>query len=853
VICLCQSRILEENGRKEIERKEARGASVIVSHLLRYFRKETLWPTSADEYEVHEHDALDRVFKLFQSIDGNLNVHGLMSRNNVNQEKEIHPWVRIKAKSRKETVMFRVLPEEERVEVYGRTKIAGNILDVASKVCFSEAGGKFLKAVNGHSNIFETVFHLQDGGKRKHVYLQTRRETIKGKMFVIAHSDLEEDHDDYDEVTKGKTNLLKANGGVVLEKINDNKCTLTILTSYDAGGLGFGSDSLDNTTYLEGQFKKIVEGFLWNLKQSFKSKSERARVEQILKAREHTAEINWRDSVDELSTEEETILAKADVWLNNVSQNLDLWTRIEHSDDVGVVMMRNSIVMKGEPLRNLKAAKKLKETIIEKCDSQGFGREIRNSLGDKDDALEAHEALLAARQITRKSGNMSEDLLSRRFTNRAAHDCIVDADSKNDLSENGFLSGISWRRHPFTVRKAKAKAKAKAKKDSEGGLLSTRRKMFASKKTNFTETLQNGFMGQVMKKMLAEDDGDALLLTRGFMKSGRRKTSSKKKSLRKSSERSAKEEGLTNSNDTIHMGYCAATIDAPFNLIKAWYMDDYGDKGLREEAGEAEAAKRKLEVVNDHHFIEYRRVQGTWPFRDRSSVLKHVAYDWSADTFICATLPAEYEDVEEEDKVVRTQYAGVFKLTKLGENLCYAQALFSLDDPGMIPTWVVQNRTHTFLRSMVVMKSELSEKTLASKILTFDERINKLRRRMGLKWVEESILEKTAIFIGAGLSKYLFELGWTTVFIGFFIIAISEVVSDILTVLVCSKYLDIKMTADNVKMNMVHVSNRFISLLTPSLCGLVGFILVAIRLEEKHFKEYGNEHFEDFDEEDFEE
>jgi len=53
------------------------------------------------------------------------------------------------------------------------------------------------------------------------------------------------------------------------------------------------------------------------------------------------------------------------------------------------------------------------------------------------------------------------------------------------------------------------------------------------------------------------------------------------------------------------------------------------------------------------------------------------------------------------------------------------------------------------------MKRELSEKTLAAKVLTFEERLNKLRRRMALKWVEESIVEKTAIYVGAPMSKYV--------------------------------------------------------------------------------------------------
>jgi len=110
-------------------------------------------------------------------------------------------------------------------------------------------------------------------------------------------------------------------------------------------------------------------------------------------------------------------------------------------------------------------------------------------------------------------------------------------------------------------------------------------------------------------------------------------------------------------SQTIHMGYTAGTIDAPANIVKAWFMDDYGESGLREELNESEYSKKQIVGrVNDHHFVDYRRTPGMWPLKDRDVVLKHVSADWTKKTFISASVPTVSEEVEEYDQVVRTQY-----------------------------------------------------------------------------------------------------------------------------------------------------------------------------------------------------
>jgi len=372
------------------------------------------------------------------------------------------------------------ITEDNWVEFFGKSTIIGNILSVASKVCFSEIQTKFLRAVNGHTNIFETDFNLIGSKKKDFIYLQTRRETYPNKMYVIAYTTIEDDHDDFREVTKGK-DLIQGNGGMVIERVNNTKCNLTMLRRFE-----LDEEYKVNTFFLEGEVKRMLEvsveqewqalasqamtkikrnrflaprniylalsrsigvaqyllpvqlttiyspsrihsplpqNYLFNLNQSFKSLQERSRVSQILMAREHTADINWRDSVDEMTTDEEIILAKADVWLNNVSQNLEMWTRIEQNEDSNILMLRNSVSLprhesstsssRTTTERLARNSLNTKETVLAAASAKGCGNEVLDEIerGQGNSTMEAHEHLINARRIMGRTGEISDDLL----------------------------------------------------------------------------------------------------------------------------------------------------------------------------------------------------------------------------------------------------------------------------------------------------------------------------------------------------------------------------------------------------------------------------------------------------------
>ncbi|GMH48932.1 hypothetical protein TrVE_jg8763 [Triparma verrucosa] len=270
------------------------------------------------------------------------------------------------------------------------------------------------------------------------------------------------------------------------------------------------------------------------------------------------------------------------------------------------------------------------------------------------------------------------------------------------------------------------------------------------------------------------------------------------------------------SSNTLHYGLAKAVIDMPSPMIKAWISDAHNMRGYREadEGSEERVARYQLEKFNDHSYVDYRRTRGYWPILDREAILYHISMD----------LPD----------------GSVHRVKTLEDGRSELTYCFSFADAGNIPSWVLQKRVGSALGVVGRCKQQLDKKMLRAKMTTWKERMAKLRKRMGLKWNVESLVEKTLMVVSLPVCMYLFgeaeELTQKAMAFAMAMLLITETISDVITLIVSKRLLAIdiggKQTwTDAGFEDFKSTRNMILSISLPAVCCLLVFLILDFEIE----------------------
>jgi len=284
---------------------------------------------------------------------------------------------------------------------------------------------------------------------------------------------------------------------------------------------------------------------------------------------------------------------------------------------------------------------------------------------------------------------------------------------------------------------------------------------------------------------------------------------------------------------TLHFGRADTVIDMPATMVAAWITDDHYKRGFRGEAEEgSHTTRREIEKFNDHSYIDYRRVHGFWPVLDRETTLYHISLDLDDGVFVHAAFSCQHDSVVcIKGEAVEVIFSSVHKVTPLEDGRSKVSYTMSFCDTGGIPSWILQQRLHSVLDVVGRCKRQLDQKCLSAKMLTWQERMHQLRKRMGVKWNEEAIAEKTLIVVSFPASLYLF--GSETPLIALMLLMITESISDIITIIICKRFMDIDIGGKDLDWeaagfrNWNSLLNCVHSTCSPVVACLVTFIIVG--------------------------
>ena len=223
---------------------------------------------------------------------------------------------------------------------------------------------------------------------------------------------------------------------------------------------------------------------------------------------------------------------------------------------------------------------------------------------------------------------------------------------------------------------------------------------------------------------------------------------------------------------TTHHGFAQCEIDAPTRLVFAWLCDDKFEKGIRENYEISWKKSETLEVINDHSFIDFRSYPLAWPMKPRCVTLRHLRKELPDGTCVSLATSVDMGRNDLEALLARNgsgvlpgdaifaQYHAAFVVTSLGESRCklefWACELraaseserrthrvfcvlprppFSDSDPkGDIPSWVLKSKIPDIMGVVTNCKAQLDAGILNAKRQTYSERMERMRKRVAIKW-----------------------------------------------------------------------------------------------------------------------
>ena len=244
-----------------------------------------------------------------------------------------------------------------------------------------------------------------------------------------------------------------------------------------------------------------------------------------------------------------------------------------------------------------------------------------------------------------------------------------------------------------------------------------------------------------------------------------------------------------------HFGYASTLIDVPFSIFQAWLTDDQNQSGFR-KAKYVDVRRFDAEIINDHSYLDYRTTANIWPVQDRDSSLRHIAMERGEKEFY--TVACSYDNAKHplKEGVLRVGYSSVVRAKKLSDGKCEMTFLFCLQDSGKVPAWFIKSHTLKLLALVKQAKDDMDNTNRIASLATYSERLSDFRRRMGVKWNVEAVVEKACIYLGAPIAMFLFRFDYFAAFVALVILCTTESASDVLTMMVAKINLSIIIGTD---------------------------------------------------------
>lgn len=224
-------------------------------------------------------------------------------------------------------------------EVYSEFTAIASAATVASDIAFARntlEKPKFLEARSGHTMVWYDKFGTPSGYEdRDRVYMTVRHEIEETGEMVICCTDAE-----HESCPMNADGIKRAfcTEGYKIEPLGMDKCKVR---RYVSGNLKLHITRQAMGTHLTKTFGESMT----HLAEMYLSKREKARVQDILKAREEMADVQWRSNMDPYTEEEEEMIERSMNWLDSIETNggVDNWVDVEGNFDPLFVMKRKSV------------------------------------------------------------------------------------------------------------------------------------------------------------------------------------------------------------------------------------------------------------------------------------------------------------------------------------------------------------------------------------------------------------------------------------------------------------------------------------------------------------------------------
>jgi hypothetical protein len=296
--------------------------------------------------------------------------------------------------------------------------------------------------------------------------------------------------------------------------------------------------------------------------------------------------------------------------------------------------------------------------------------------------------------------------------------------------------------------------------------------------------------------------------------------------------------GVSKGSRTVHYGYAKTEIEAPANLVFAWLCDERFDRGIREAYSQTWEKSSILEEVNDHSFVDFRLYPIGWPMHPRCVALRHLRKEFPDGTCVqlSVSIPFTKDQLKEAgvsmeglDAAIFATYHSVLMVKPVSDKVSKLYFWASSDPKGHIPNWILKEKVPSILGIVSACKDQLDSGLLNAKRQTYTERMEKMRKRVAVKWNHEAVVEKCCNFVGGFIAMYLVDLSWWWTLVGMSCFFIEESISDIITVIMLKRVF-----VDLVRANALHglterwvaIRGQVLSLLSVCVTCTVSFVVV---------------------------
>jgi len=818
--------------------------------MVAHFHKDFFWPVPKDPFSDVEFQTLNRLIKEINFCRDTMKI-----KNGNLQD----GFSKISTKAKRANVFLR--HTEDVSEIFVTMEVMGMDVEVAAALKKMNFLGSstVVDIKNDHSYWCEEKIKLpKPHNSRKMECLRVCYETGEGE-FVIAVNSV---------TAPSSANLekflyMKCQGGSLVERISNDKCRVLIKMKYWFRGVLGTKKKLVRGTIC----KRVLPTHLIQMEKYFMGRKESSRVRSILDARSNLATYTWKNGNDQYTNYEKRLAKDALLTLRfceievqkgrllditpNKLEGVQFYRFLNHRKFSVMRFAHNSLENRGSV-----------REFLWRIFSREKNRGAVAPLTDKGDMQDQRDEELAALSVA------DREKLRRQTELRSVN--VMKAKAERDEATKRLEVGTDDKEVSMPVYDATFDPRSaggistKSAKDRKSSLFHGRRRSSAllglddpdAKKSGEEEHIifSDFIMSQKRAGTIAQfalSNSKTIVFAVGKAKIQCSPSLAKawlcddefKEGIRKDAQRKdgVQRQIVKRLNDHSHIDYRKihqwpmvprdfllrhVSMEVPIATKKGGLSPGGRSPKSREER--ESLIKQSSRRRSSARSVRQRKSKVNTVEEELRMELERETLQNEEDTIFLRVFGDYVDEVHypTNNKTIRAKLEGMW-VVKNSDEYGYTDVsyLLTMDPRGLIPEWIVKLKLEGSLTGLVEMKKQLETTSLEAQKLTYVERINKLERRLAIKWNQESFVEKSTIVLGALVSMItLNELTWDMVLIGSAILLITETINDTIGLVVAYEKLRVDQEGGGLYIWNA-MDSVLLSFMTPVIICLSSFYL----------------------------